>query len=152
MPSDHRTVAGLRQLLAEAEELCRQHAEERFLEEPDKLAMQHLYGRVTANARIAFAFRGSLARRVRNWLRRAQQTVMTAKTNADIVGNPASADLLDQLRHLVDVTNAAVLRRSQSHQTWAAFRSAVAGRTGASGPHCGDADIGHARSAGRVAA
>jgi hypothetical protein len=156
MPSDHRTIAGLRQLLSEAGDLCRhaedRHAEERLLEEPEKNAIQHLYGQVTADARIAFDFRGSLARRLRNWLRRAEQTVRTAKTNSDIVGNPASADLLNQLRHLVDVANAATLRRSQSHHTWTAFRSAVDGRTGASGPHRGDADIDHARSAGRVAA
>ena len=151
MPSDHRTVAGLRQLLSEAGELCR-HAEERFLEEPEKIAIQHRYGQVTANARIAFAFGGSLATRIRNWLRRAEQTVKIAKTNADIVGNPTSAELLNQLRYLVDVANAAILRRSRNHHTWAAFRSAADGRTGASGHHRGDGDIDHARSAGRVEA
>jgi hypothetical protein len=90
MPSDRRTIAGLRQLLSEARELCR-HAEERLLGEPEKIAIQHLYGQVTADARIAFDFRGSLARRPSNGSG-APSRRSDCEDELDIV-NPASADL-----------------------------------------------------------
>ena len=82
MPVDHRTAAGVRQLLSEAGELC-WHAEGLLLEEPEKRAIQRLYGPATADARIAFAFRGALSGRIRNWLRRAEQTLKTMKANTE---------------------------------------------------------------------
>ena len=88
-----------------------------LLEEPEKRAIQRLYGPVTADARIAFAFRGALSGRIRNWLRRAEQTLKTMKANTDIVGNATSADLANRLRHLVDVRERGMLRRSRSHHT-----------------------------------
>ena len=88
-------------------------------------AIQRLYGPATADARIAFAFRGALSGPIRNWLRRAEQMLRTMKANTDIVGNAASSDLANRLRHLVDCANAAMLRRSRSHHLWAAFHSAV---------------------------
>jgi hypothetical protein len=151
MPVDHRTAAGVRQLLSEAGELCR-HAEGLLLEEPEKLAIQRLYGPATADARIAFAFRGALSGPIRNWLRRAEQMLRTMKANSDIVGTAASTDLPNQLRHLVDCANAAMLTRSRSHHMWAAFHSAADGKTGASGPSRDDTDTEHVRGPGRVRA
>ncbi len=151
MPVDHRTAAGVRQLLSEAGELC-WHAEGLLLEEPEKRTIQRLYGPATADARIAFAFRGALSGRIRNWLRRAEQTLKTMKANTDIVGNATSEDLANRLRHLVDCANAAMLRRSRSHHLWAAFHSAVDDETGASGPCRDDTDTHRTRGAGRVEA
>ena len=123
-PIDHRPIADLQQLLTEVGKLCR-HAAELPLEEPEKIALQRLYGEVTADAQVAFAFQGTLSRTIRNWLRRAGLVVTAAKTNTAVAGDATATDLLDQLRHIVDVGNVAILRRSQSARTWAEFRSAV---------------------------
>jgi hypothetical protein len=93
----------------------------------ERLAIQRLYGRVTACTRVSFAFQSVLASEVRDWLRR---TEMVAKAMAGR-GHPISsrdADLLGQMRRLIDSANVAVMRGLTSHDAWPDF-CAVADQT-----------------------
>jgi hypothetical protein len=122
MPTDQQTATNLRRLLSEAHALCRR-AEELRLSEAETVALQRRYGAITAGAKVSFAFQGSLQRPIHDWLQRAELATRSV-TRGDLAADAHVESLANQLRHLVDTANVAVLRPSRSHQAWAAFYSA----------------------------
>jgi len=124
-------VISLRRLLSEARDLSRR-AQASNLEAVQQIAIQRLYGEVTARTRVAFAFQGVLAREIRNWIRRAESAVRAA-IEGDSAGSTPNADLLAQLRYLIDSANVAILRSSSSHHARSVFCS-TADRTEQSAP------------------
>jgi hypothetical protein len=95
--------------------------------EPERVAIQRLYGRVTACTKVSFAFQGILATEIRDWLRRAEMATRSITARGHDVG-PKDAALLGQMRRLIDSANVAVMRGFASHDAWSDF-CAVADRT-----------------------
>jgi len=131
VPTDHQTVISLRRLLSEARDLSGR-AQASNLESVQQIAIQRLCGEVTAGTRVAFAFRGALAREIRNWIRRAESAIRAAIED-DSAGSTPNADLIARLRYLIDSANVAILRSSSSHHEWSVFCS-TADRTEQSAP------------------
>jgi hypothetical protein len=102
MATHHQTLARLDLLISEARELC-DRAENARTGEPE--------------AAVSVAFQTVLGRQVRDWMFRAEKMVRTVKPDGDrLCGQRAS-----QLRSLIDISNVAMLRPSESRQSWAGF-------------------------------
>ncbi len=125
MATEQQALTSLRRLIDEASDLCRR-AQDLRLGEAEKNDLQRRFGAITAGTTVSFAFQGVLRRPVRDWLQRAESAIMATTRRSDVATNVTCQDLLRQLRHLVDTANAAVLRRSRSHETWTIFYSANA--------------------------
>ena len=122
MPTtEHQIVANLRQLVSEASNLARR-ARELDLAEAEQVAIQQIYGQVTASTKASFACQSILAREIRDWLRRAEQAARTMTINGEVAGTQ-SAHLANQLRCLIDNANVAMMRGFKSHHGWPAFCS-----------------------------
>jgi hypothetical protein len=103
MPTHHQTLARLDLLVAEARDLC-SRAQDVRPGVPD--------------AAIPLAFRTVLGRQVRDWMLRAERMVRTVKPDGDtLCGQRAS-----EVRRLVDAANVAMMKRSDSGESWNAFQ------------------------------
>jgi hypothetical protein len=122
-PTGRRALTNPQQLALQASQLSKR-ARELDPSTSERLAIQRLYGRVTACTKVSFAFQGVLAREVRDWLRRAEMA-MTAHGHGM---SSSDAARLGQMRHLIDSANAAVMRGFTSSRAWPDF-CAVADRT-----------------------
>jgi hypothetical protein len=123
MPTEHQVFANLRQLMSEASHLAGR-PQELDLPDAEQVAIQRLYGQVTASTKASFAFQGVLAREIRDWLRRAELAARTTTINGERAGTQSSG-LLNQLRGLIDGANVAIMRGFKSHHAWPDFCSAA---------------------------
>ena len=123
MPTEHQIVANLRQLVSEASNLARR-ARELDLAEAEQVAIQQIYGQVTASTKASLACQSILAREIRDWLRRAGLAARTMTKNGDVAGTQ-SGPLLNQLRGIIDNANVAMMRGFKSPHAWSAFCSAT---------------------------
>jgi hypothetical protein len=109
MFGSRRNALSLDGLLTEASELCARA--ERVGRETDRL------NEAGPEAAVPVAFEGTLAREIRGWLRRAEDTVVSVKTDGDASGREGS----NELRRLIDCANVAVLKRSAAPAAWVLF-------------------------------
>lgn len=102
MANHHQTLTRLDHLLGEARDLCSRAGEFRPAD---------------ADAAVPVAFQTTLGRQVRDWMSRAETMVRTVKPDSDkLCGRRAS-----ELRRLIDVANVAMMKRSESGQSWHSF-------------------------------
>lgn len=119
MPTERRASANPQQLLLQAGRLSK-HARELDPTPSQRLAIERLYGRVTACTAVSFAFQSILASEVRDWLHRAD-TVARALAAHGRTLSSSDAALLSQMRRLIDSANVAVMRGVASHNAWSDF-------------------------------
>ena len=105
MPVHQQTLARLDLLVAEARDLC---ARARDVRPADPL---------DPDAVIPIAFQTVLGRQVRDWMHRAEMMVRTVKRDGDTL----CGDRANELRRLIDAANVAILKRSDSRESWNAF-------------------------------
>ena len=89
MPTEHQIVCNLRQLVSEACNLARR-AWEVDLAKAEQVAIQQIYGQVTASTKASFACQSILAREIRDWLRRAEQAARTMTINGEVAGTQSA--------------------------------------------------------------
>jgi hypothetical protein len=92
MATENQTVAKLRQLVSEASNIARR-ARELDLAEAEQVAIQRIYGQVTASTKASFACQSILAREIRDWLQRAGLAAKTMTKSGEVAG-AQSAPLL----------------------------------------------------------
>jgi hypothetical protein len=133
MPTGRQAFTNPQQLALQAGHLSKR-ARELDPTESERLAIQRLYGRVTACTTVSFAFQSILANEVRDWLRHAEMAVRAITARGHSVGSKDAA-LLGQMRRLIDSANVAVMRGFTSNDAWPNF-CAVADRTAQSVEIC----------------
>jgi hypothetical protein len=124
---DQRLAADLHLLLAEACDLCRR-ANDIPLTQAEVIALHRLYGEMTLHTKIAFAFRGIYAARIRKWIRHANMASRSLKLPVGNTTSKGTRDLIGRLQQLIDIGRAASLRRRKSPSMWASFYAAATHR------------------------
>jgi hypothetical protein len=101
-----RLLARLDRSVVEARELCNR-TQDMSPDDPD--------------GAIADAFQTTLAQPAREWLRRAESLVATARTGSDTICGARA----DELRILIDRANVAMMRQPTGREAWRNFHRSV---------------------------